>query len=34
MKTAPSFASLSKYHDELDRLFDGHQRALLASDIG
>lgn len=34
MKTAASFASLSKYHDELDRLFDGHQRALLASDLG
>jgi iron-sulfur cluster repair protein YtfE (RIC family) len=33
MKPAPSFASLSKVHDELDRLFESHQRALLASDI-
>jgi len=34
MKTAASFTSLSKHHEELERLFDQHQRALLASDIG
>ena len=34
MKTTASFTSLSKHHEELERLFDGHQRALLASDIG
>jgi hemerythrin-like domain-containing protein len=33
MKPAPLFASLSKVHDDLDRLFDSHQRSLLASDI-
>jgi hemerythrin-like domain-containing protein len=33
MNTATSFTALSKCHDELERLFDRHQRALLASDI-
>ena len=34
MKTPASFASLSQEHKELERLFDNHQRALLASDVG
>jgi iron-sulfur cluster repair protein YtfE (RIC family) len=34
MKKTPSFASLSAQHEELERQFDAHQRALLASDIG
>ena len=33
MKTAATFASLSHYHEELDQLFDSHQRGLLGSDI-
>lgn len=33
MKTAPSFGALTRYHEDLDRLFESHQRALLASDI-
>lgn len=32
MKTGPSFASLSQQHQNLDRLFDSHQRGLFASD--
>jgi hypothetical protein len=34
MNTTPSFASLSAQHEELEREFDAHQRALLASDVG
>ena len=33
MKTPPSFTSLIRRHQELEHLFDQHQRALLASDI-
>jgi iron-sulfur cluster repair protein YtfE (RIC family) len=33
MKTANSYASLAKDHKGLDRLFDSHQRGLLAGDI-
>jgi hemerythrin-like domain-containing protein len=33
MKTAKSFASLSKVHKELDHLFDSHQRRLLSGEI-
>jgi iron-sulfur cluster repair protein YtfE (RIC family) len=34
MKTTLSFSSLSAEHEELERSFDSHQRALLSSDIG
>lgn len=33
MKTANSYASLSKGHKDLDHLFDSHQRGLLVGDI-
>jgi len=33
MNPAVTFTSLERHHDELARLFDSHQRALLASDI-
>src|SRR5688572_2402808 len=33
VKTAKSFASLAQSHKELDRLYNSHQRGLLAADV-